>query len=222
MIKLSPRLLILTNYISIDDKVVDVGCDHALLGIYLTQNKMVNKIIGSDIIEHAIEKAKGTASQNGVNIDLRVGDGLKVLNEEDKIDTIVISGMGFFKIRKILEDYKTNLKNIQKIIIQLNTKEYDIRKYISSIGYYIKEESLIKENNIYYTNIVFLKGKERYTNKELTFGPYLLKNKDKTFYNYLEDSLKRNNILISLIPKKYFLLRLKKKREINKIKKELR
>jgi len=222
MIKLSNRLLKLTEYVSIDDKVIDVGCDHSLLGIYLLKNKLVNNMIGSDIVEKAIERAKENAKKYKVNIDLRLGDGLKVLTKKDDINTVIISGMGYFKIRKILEDYKPNLDKINKIIIQTSIKEQEIRKYITNTNYYITEESVIKDKNIFYTNIVFIKGKKRYTNKELRLGPYLLKNKNKLFYEYIKDLIKKDKVLLKIIPNNYFILRLKKKIDILLLKKEMK
>ncbi|MDD2625212.1 MAG: SAM-dependent methyltransferase [Tenericutes bacterium] len=222
MISLSNRLNEITKYISKQDKVIDVGCDHALLGIYLIKNKLVSNIICSDIVEKAIERAKENSNKYKVNIDLRLGDGLKVLNNTDDINTIIISGMGYFKMRKILEDYKHNLNNINKIIIQTNTKEYDIRKYITRIGYLINKESIIKDNNIYYTNIMFTKGKENYSNKELRLGPKLLLSKNKLFLDYLNNLINNNEMLLKIIPKKYLILRLKKKIDIYLLKREIK
>ena len=222
MIKLSNRLLKLTEYVSINDKIIDVGCDHSLLGIYLLKNKLVNNIVGCDIVEKALNGAKENAIKYKVNIELRLGDGLKVLSEKDDINTIIISGMGYFKIKKIIEDYKSNINKIDKIIIQTNNKEYDIRKYFTSINYIINKESVIKENSIYYTNIVFIKGKEKYSNLELRLGPYLLKNKDKLFNEYVEAMIKKNISLLNIIPKNYILLRIKKRIELNILKKEIK
>lgn len=222
MIKLSNRLIKLTEFVSIKDKVIDVGCDHALLGIYLLNKKLVTNVIGSDIVDKALENARANSKKYKVNIDLRLGDGLKVLEDKDNINTIVISGMGYFKMRKILEDYINKLDNIKKIIIQTTTKEYDIRKYIINLGYKIDKESIVKDNNIYYTNILFVKGKEKYSKKELRLGPHLLKNNDKLFNSYIEDLIKKNLVLLKIIPKSYILLRLKKKIDIKLLQREIK
>lgn len=219
MIKLSNRLESLIKYISKEDSLIDVGCDHALLGIYLQKNKLVKKVISSDVIETAIKGAKENSIKYNENIDIRLGSGLDVITKDDKIDTILISGMGYFKIREILN--KADLNNINKIIIQTNSKDYEIRKYINSLNYFIKEESIIKENNIFYTNIVFVKGKRKYSNKELILGPYLIKNKDKIFYEYLKSSIKQNKLILKSIPKTYVILRLKKTIYIKMLKKEI-
>lgn len=216
MIKLSNRLLSLTKFIEKADNLIDIGCDHALLGIYLQKNKLVNKVISSDIVESAIKGANDNAKKYKESIDIRLGDGLEVISDKDNINTILISGMGYFKIKQILK--KCKLKNINKIIIQTNSKDYDIRKYITSLDYYIKEESIIKEKHIYYTNIMFIKGFKKYSIKELLFGPYLLNNKDKVFYEYIDNKIKQTKILLNIIPKSYIILRLKKRIYIKMLK----
>ena len=54
---LNKRLESLCAFIKEKDIVLDVGCDHALLGIYLLLNKNI-KVIGSDINPGPLEKAK--------------------------------------------------------------------------------------------------------------------------------------------------------------------
>ena len=43
MIKLSKRLDAISSLVPINSKVVDIGCDHGLLDIYLYQNKISDK-----------------------------------------------------------------------------------------------------------------------------------------------------------------------------------
>lgn len=218
MIKLSNRLNSLLKYIDFEDNLIDVGCDHALLGIYLQKNKLVNKVISSDILVTAISGAIENSKKYNENIDIRQGDGLDTLKEEDNINTVLISGMGYYKMKHILK--KAKLKSINKIIIQTNMKEYEIRKYIISLGYIIKEESIIKDKNIYYTNILFVKGNKKYSSKELLLGPYLLKNKDDMFYDYINNLINQTNIILKVIPKSYLILRIKKNWFLKMLEKE--
>ena len=53
----SKRLIELASLIPTHSTVVDVGCDHALLDIYLTINRHC-KCTASDISENCLEKAK--------------------------------------------------------------------------------------------------------------------------------------------------------------------
>ncbi len=218
MIKLSNRLNSLLKYIDLEDNLIDVGCDHALLGIYLQKNKLVNKVISSDIIDSAINGALDNSKKYNEFIDIRLGDGLDTLEEKDNINCVLISGMGYYKMKHILK--KDKLKSVNKIIIQTNMKEYEIRKYIISLGYIIKEESIIKDKNIYYTNILFVKGNKKYSSKELSLGPYLLKNKDDMFYDYINNLINQTNIILKVIPKSYLILRIKKNWFLKMLEKE--
>ena len=58
MNKLSIRLKTLAEYIDDNCNMVDIGCDHGLLDIYLIQNKKNINIIASDINENALNNAK--------------------------------------------------------------------------------------------------------------------------------------------------------------------
>ncbi|MDD5827054.1 MAG: tRNA (adenine(22)-N(1))-methyltransferase TrmK, partial [Bacilli bacterium] len=58
MIKLSPRLSGIAEFIKDDCSMVDIGCDHGLLDIYLVQNKKNIQVIASDVNENALNNAK--------------------------------------------------------------------------------------------------------------------------------------------------------------------
>ena len=49
MIKLSKRLEAISSLVPNNSKIIDIGCDHGLLDIYLYQKKISNKIIAADI-----------------------------------------------------------------------------------------------------------------------------------------------------------------------------
>ena len=54
--KLTKRLNEIVSLIDEGTNVIDIGCDHALLDIYLTLNKK-NKCIAADINKNALESA---------------------------------------------------------------------------------------------------------------------------------------------------------------------
>ena len=56
--RISKRLKAVADFINDKEKIIDIGCDHALLDIYLFENKEKIKIIASDIHEGAILSAK--------------------------------------------------------------------------------------------------------------------------------------------------------------------
>lgn len=216
MIKLSKRLEEISSLVPLKARVVDIGCDHGLLDIYLYQNVIVSKIIASDINENALSNAKENIKNNNLEdiIETRLGSGLEVINLNDKIDTIIISGMGAYTIVEILKNNPEILSTISTIIIQSNTKNYYLRKEITKMNYLIEEEKIVKDNNKYYTIIKFTKGYQKYTKKELYFGPKLLSNSSKIFEEYKNAQYQKLKNIKKSIPKRKFM-------ECYKIKKEL-
>ena len=51
---ISNRLMRIASYVDKKDKLIDIGCDHALLDIYLIKNKMIDKVLVSDVHEGAL------------------------------------------------------------------------------------------------------------------------------------------------------------------------
>ena len=196
------RLKSLIKYIDSKDLVIDIGCDHALIDIYLIKNNILNNIIISDISINALNQGILNIKKNKLDnkIDARCGNGLEVLNEFDNIDTILISGMGTNTMLKILDNKYLN--RINKLIIQSNKDYYLLRKEVIKLGFMISDEEVIVSNNKMYINIVFVRGNKKYTDIELKYGISNMKNK-KIYYEYLIN--KYQNILLSIQDKDKYI-----------------
>ena len=186
MINLSKRLKTVAKFVLDNNtrKIIDVGCDHALLDIYLLQNNSNLKIIASDNKKAPLENARKNIEKYSFlnKIELSLRDGID--NIDNLIDTIVISGMGMETIVEILEKNKDRLTNIKRLIISSNNKYFDLRKKIINLGFKINREEIVFEDNKYYIVIEFVKENISYKEKELYFGPLLLQNKDQLFNDY--------------------------------------
>lgn len=181
---ISNRLKSLVKYINKTDSVIDIGCDHALLDIYLVKNNIINKCIVSDVSLNALNQGIDNIEKYNLNnyIETRCGNGLEVLNDSDNINTIIISGMGTNTILDILNnDY---LKNINKLVIQSNKDYYMLRKEIVKLGFIINKEEVIEDNDKIYINIVFVRGNKEYSEDELMYGTNDMMNKE-VYYKYL-------------------------------------
>ena len=66
------------------DKVIDIGCDHALLDIYLCEQYKDLHMIASDVHEGALNNAITNIEKYNMKdrIDLRLGDGLTIINQD--------------------------------------------------------------------------------------------------------------------------------------------
>lgn len=213
--KISKRLQAVADFIPKKAYLLDVGCDHALLDIYLVLKKVINKVIVTDISKGAIEQANKNIINYGLEneITTKLGDGLEAL--DNKVNTISISGLGGYSIINILLKDKIKLKNINAIIVQPNNNSYFLRKRMKKIGFYIEKESLIKDNNIIYPTILFKRGNKKYSNIQCFFGPVLLKNKNKLFLEFYNNELKKLIVAYKQIPNKYLLKKIFMKIKIN-------
>lgn len=179
----SKRLLEIAKLVDKEDTIIDVGCDHAYLGIYLKQNNLCKDVICTDISENAIKNAKKNILDNNLDIKCYVSDGLN--NISDYYDTIVVAGLGTNTIKNILNNHE--LPN--KLIISSHNEHYKLRKYLNNIGYKIIKEIIVLENNHYYVILKCIKGYQKLSKKYLKFGI----SNNKEYFKYLID--KNNNLI---------------------------
>ncbi len=215
MNKLSKRLSLVADFVPDNRKIIDIGCDHGLLSIYLAKRCPSNRVIASDINENALSSAISNIKREKLTdrIDVRLGNGLSII-DKDEIDTIVISGMGANTIVGILKYSKDKLVNVDTIVIQSNTDLYFLRKNITNLGYYIDREELVEDKNIIYTVILFKKGRKRYSYRELYLGPKLILNDDKLFRQKCDKELKTFKMILSNIKEGHYLYRYRIKKNI--------
>ena len=159
MNKLSKRLEVVANLIEDNSKIIDIGCDHGLLSIYLARKYKNIKVIASDVNKNALSSAIKNIKEAKLesSIETRLGNGLEVINPEE-IDTVIIAGMGSNTIVGILKYSKDKLVNVNNIIVQSNTDLYFLRKNITSIGYYIEDEILVEDKGIKERKSIIIKN----------------------------------------------------------------
>lgn len=218
--KLSKRLEMVASLVEENKRVIDIGCDHALLSIFIALNKNPKKVIASDNKSGPLLHAKENVEKYKVldKVKVKLGDGVDPIEED--IDTIIISGMGGMNIVGILK-YKTDLyKNVDTIILSPNTDSDFVRREICKLGFFIEEEKLVKDNKIIYPVIRFKKGKKHYKKVEYILGPILIKRKEALFIEYLTNLRNTKSKILEILPKKYIFKKLTLKKElkiINKI-----
>ena len=221
-IKLSKRLSVIASLVPNNAVIADIGCDHALLDIYLSKKNIIKKSFAIDITKGALNQAdKNIKLYSAKNIETRLSDGFEKIDIKDNVDTVIMSGLGDAKIINILKEAEEKLNKVNNIIIQSNVGVSNIRVYLTCNGYYIDNEKLVKENNIIYTVISFKKGYKSYTKKEIGFGPVLLRNKDELFNELIINRINKNNYIINKLPKNKLIKKMFLKINNHKLKKEM-
>lgn len=162
---MTKRIEKISLYINDDEKVLDVGCDSALLSINLAKRGIYS--IASDLRSNIIENAEKNIKENLKKyISFRVGSGI-TLKEEENDFTLVMAGMGSYLMIDILRS--TN-KKFKKIITISNNNHDMLRREFLSLGYIVDKEEIIKERNKYYNLIIFKEGYKKYKDEELIIG----------------------------------------------------
>ena len=219
--KINDRLKKIGDLVEANSFCLDVGCDHALLDIYLVKKDKNIKAIASDVAEGPVDSAKQNIKRERLEnkIEVRLGDGLDTYSDE--INTIIISGMGGRNMIGIFKRHLEVLKKVDTIILSPNNYQIDVKKFLVSNGFYIENEEFVKDKKFIYQIIVFKKGKKHYTRKEFFFGPIYLEKKGKLFEEYYKRELMSRKILLQVLPKNFIWKRFITKQEIKMIEKEI-
>ena len=188
--KISRRLETIAEMIPSGSRVIDVGCDHALLDIYLSLEKQC-ECVAADINANALDQARYNILRFQVkSITPVLTDGLEGISVGEN-DIVVISGMGTSTIEHIL----TNRKLPNHMIIGTHTDFADFRKYVVSLGYAIQDEKYVEEKKKAYIIIDFIKDNATYTEEDFQYGPILKHN-----IRYIENEREKVLEIISRIP----------------------
>lgn len=186
---LDRRLKQVVDYIPKGSVLADIGSDHAYVPCYALQQGIISKGIAGEVNVGPMEAAKAQVDLIGARevIDVRLGDGLAVL-QEDEATCISICGMGGSLIRSILESGKEKLGAVERLILQPNVDGQHVRSWLLENGYVLVEEAIVEENDKVYEILVGEKGTETMYSDNLTertwqllFGPYLIQERPEAF-----------------------------------------
>lgn len=191
-LQISNRLKMIANEISEGAFFADIGSDHAYLPCYVCLHDQKARAIAGEVAKGPYIHALNTVKKNQLNdrIEVRLGDGLQVIDENELVEEIVIAGMGGNLISKILLDGKEKLHNVKKLILQPNNKEPNVRKTLIALNFILTKEIIMEENQLIYEILVAehknLSRKNdpydlHFREKQLLFGPYLLEEKSPIF-----------------------------------------
>lgn len=212
---MNKRLNALAKMVDKGSRVADIGTDHAYLPIELMNENKVSYAIASDIAAGPLQNAKDDIVAAGFEnkIETRLGAGLSTITKTDRIDTVVIAGMGGKLMVQILDDALNNGFKFKNLVLEPNIGEPGVRKWLIEHQYQILTEDLIAEASHTYELIKAKLGeeKESLTEKELYFGPFILKEKNPVFYQKWQGQLVYHEKLLTNLNKA-------KKKDHNRIK----
>lgn len=195
---INKKLKAIASLINPQDTVVDIGCDHAYLSIYLKENKLCKNVYASDINENALNIAKHNIQAHNLDIETILSDGFKNIHNPN-IDTAVIAGMGTSNILDII--YYAP-QNINKYILCSNNNLDILRKKLYEHELYIEKEIVVYDHKKYYVIMLVTKNYQKENRLSLKYGH----SNNKEYLSYL---LKIEQEVLNHIPKRKIKKRLK-------------
>ena len=188
-VQLSQRLKDVATYVPKGAKLLDVGSDHAYLPIYLLEKGLITSAIAGEVVKGPYESALANVSASGFQdkIDVRLANGLAAFEPADEVTTITICGMGGRLIADILDAGKDKLTGVDRLILQPNKREDDLRIWLM-------------ENGKYYEIMVAEAGHMSLSDKEVRFGPHLMKEQSQVFQLKWQREINKLEIALGSIP----------------------
>lgn len=204
--QLSKRLSAVASMVTEGNRLVDVGCDHGYLPLYLYLNKKIPSAIAMDVRPGPLSRAREHIAEYGLEkyIETRLSDGLSALSPGEG-DTLTVAGMGGPLMERILMAKEEVRESFQELILQPQSDIPHFRRFLREIGWEIIEEEIVLEDGKFYPMMKAVRGKAQiipedmpYTPEE-AFGGLLLKKRHPVLKLYLERELRiRNGILEKL------------------------
>lgn len=198
MIQLSKRLKAVADLITGEGVLADIGTDHGYIPIYLVQTGRIPQAIAADIKEGPLLRAKEHIEKYGLGayIETRLSDGAKKI-APGEAQILVLAGMGGGLMQRILSQSEEVFSVAKEVILQPQSEQEHLRRYLIAKGYQILAEDMVKEDGKYYpmmrismTKNGDCKGKNPYENAGdigYVYGAYLLNDG----HPLLQDFLKR-------------------------------
>lgn len=175
MVKISKRLEMIADRVPAGSRLADIGSDHALLPVYLAQMGKICFAIAGEVNPGPFQAANMQIKEAGLEstVHVRLGDGLEVIRSGE-VDVITIAGMGGNLIMHILSAEFPKLTGVNRLILQPNVGEDQVRRWLYEHDWYLEDETILEEDGRIYEVLTAVKeGNAKERNRRL-YGDYVL------------------------------------------------
>ena len=201
---ISKRLELVASFVPQGAILLDVGSDHAYLPIELVERGQIKSAIAGEVVEGPYQSAVKNVENHGLEekIQVRLANGLAAFEEADQVSVITIAGMGGRLIATILEEGLDKLASVQRLILQPNNREDDLRIWLQDHGFHIVAESILEEAGKFYEILVVEAGQMKLSASDVRFGPFLSKEVSPIFVQKWQKEAVKLEFALGQIPEK--------------------
>ncbi len=157
---LSPRLGAIADLIVPGSRVADVGTGHGNLPLWLVASGRAAYCLATErsvALLRRVARAPATASW-APRLNYRDGDGLGALCASDRIDTIVLAGLGGRAVVRILDAPSARTVQPRRLVLQPRTEHSLTRLWLSQHGWRLVAERLVLDRGQRHLTIVLERG----------------------------------------------------------------
>ena len=199
---ISKRLETVASFVPQGAVLLDVGSDHAYLPIELVEKGHIERAIAGEVVEGPYQSAVKNVESYGLTekIQVRLANGLVAFEEADQVSVITIAGMGGRLIATILEDGLDKLATVERLILQPNNREDELRSWLQDHDFQIIAESILEEAGKFYEIIVAEAGEMKLSATGVRFGPFLSKEVNSVFIQKWQKEAAKLEFALSQIP----------------------
>ena len=198
---ISKRLELVASFVPQGAILLDVGSDHAYLPIELVERGQIKSAIAGEVVEGPYQSAVNNVEAHGLK-EVRLANGLAAFEEADQVSVITIAGMGGRLIARILEEGLDKLANVERLILQPNNREDDLRIWLQDNGFQIVAESILEEAGKFYEILVVEAGQMKLSSSDVRFGPFLSKEVSPVFVQKWQKEAVKLEFALGQIPEK--------------------
>ncbi len=157
---LTPRLAALSDAIAPGSRVADVGSDHGLLPLWLAANGRVAYCLATEKTE---ERLAGVARPpSGVpwaeRLGYRAGDGLSAIRPDDRIDAVVLAGLGGRTIVRLLGAQDAASPALRRLVLQPRSEPALTRLWLRNHGWRPVAERLTEQCGRFHLTLAAERG----------------------------------------------------------------
>ena len=201
---ISKRLELVASFVPQGSILLDVGSDHAYLPIELVERGQIEAAIAGEVVVGPYQSAVKNVEAHGLEekIQVRLANGLAAFEEADQVSVITIAGMGGRLIATILEEGLDKLASVERLILQPNNREDDLRNWLQDNDFQIVAESILEEAGKFYEILVVEAGQMKLSASDVRFGPFLSKEVSPVFIKKWQKEATKLEFALNQIPEK--------------------
>jgi len=199
-----PRLRAVARLVPPGSVVADVGTDCAVLPLLLLRANRVARCVATDRNPVALNEALGRCRRHVAagRLELRLGPGLLPLRVVDRLDVLVLSGLGARTMLRILDDPRLSELGLRRLVVQPQTEPGLTRRFLLDRGFEIVDERMARERGRDYVAIAAEPASGRPATADdlelvLEAGPCLLDSGDPLVADHWRRELRRHERVLS-------------------------